>query len=76
MGRKSFSPMARSIRKESQILEFLSVKDAIKILGAHLSYNADKNNDANFFSKIRIVKWKLNWTSGKRVTLHFLANRF
>ena len=38
------------------ILEFHS----IKILGVHLSYNADKNNDANFFSKIRKMKTKLN----------------
>ena len=33
---------------------------SIKILGAHLSYNAVKNNDANFFSKIRKMKTKLN----------------
>ena len=41
-------------------MEFHSIKDPIKILGAHLSYNADKNNDANFFSKIRKMKTKLN----------------
>jgi len=39
---------------------FHSKKDPIKILGAHLSYNADKSNDANFFSKIRKMKTKLN----------------
>ena len=41
-------------------MEFHSIKDFIKILGANLSYNADKNNDANFFSKIRKMKTKLN----------------
>ena len=29
--------------KKPKILEFHSVKDPIKILGTHLSYNADKN---------------------------------
>ena len=42
------------------ILEFLSIRDPVKILGAHLSYNAVKNNDDNFFSKIRKMKTKLN----------------
>ena len=41
-------------------MEFHSIKDPIKILGAHLSYNEDKNNDANFFSKIHKMKTKLN----------------
>ena len=46
-------------------MEFHIIKDPIKILGAHLSYNADKNNDANFFSKIRKMKTKLNlWQTG------------
>ena len=45
-----------SKHKKTKILEFHS----IKILGAHLSYNAVKNNDANFFSKIRKMKTKLN----------------
>ena len=45
-----------SKHKKTKILEFHS----IKILGAHLPYNAVKNNDANFFSKIRKMKTKLN----------------
>ena len=64
-----------SKHKKNKILEFHSIKDPIKILGAHLSYNVDKNNDANFFSKIRKMKTKLI-ISGKRVTLRFLANQF
>ena len=46
--------------KNTKILEFRSTKVPIKILGAHLSYNVDKNNDANFFVKIRKMKTKLN----------------
>ena len=45
-----------SKHKKTKILVFHS----IKILGAHLPYNAVKNNDANFFSKIRKMKTKLN----------------
>ena len=45
-----------SKHKKTKILGF----HGIKILGAHLSYNAIKNNDANFFSKIRKMKTKLN----------------
>ena len=48
------------IKKYIYILEFLSIRDPVKILGAHLSYNAVKNNDDNFFSKIRKMKTKLN----------------
>ena len=50
-------------------MEFHSIKDPIKILGAHLSYNADKNNDANFFSKIRKMKTKLNLWQAPDLTL-------
>ena len=46
-------------KKYIYILEFLSIRDPVKILGAHLSYNAVKNNDDNF-SKIRKMKTKLN----------------
>ena len=47
-------------KKKNKILAFHRIKETIKILGVHLSYNADKNNDANFFSKIRKMKTKLN----------------
>ena len=50
----------QNIKKNNKILAFHSIKETIKILGVHLSYNADKNNDANFFSKIRKMKTKLN----------------
>ena len=56
-------------KKNNKILEFHSIKDPIKILGAHLSYNADKNNDANFFSKIRKMKAKLNLWQTRDLTL-------
>ena len=41
-------------------MDFRSIKDPIKIFGAHLSYDIDNNNDANFFVKIRNMKIKLN----------------
>ena len=59
------------------ILEFHSIKDAIKILVAHLSYNADKNNDANFFIKIRTMKAKLNlWQTRDLFGKSVLAKTF
>ena len=50
-------------------MAFHSIKETIKILGVHLSYNADKNNDANFFSKIRKMKTKLNLWQTRDLTL-------
>ena len=47
-----------SKHEKNKKLDLHSIKDPIKIHGAHLSYNADKNNDANFFSKIRKMKNK------------------
>ena len=47
-----------SKHEKTKILEFHSIQDPIKILGANLSYNTAKNNDANFFSKIRKMKNK------------------
>ena len=45
------------------------MKDPIKIHGAHLSCNADKSNDAHFFSKIRKMKTKLNLWQTRDLTL-------
>ena len=50
-------------------MEFHSIKDPIKILGVHLSNNADKNNDANFFGKIRKMKTTLNLWQTRDLTL-------
>ena len=58
-----------SKHKKTKLLEFLGIKDPIKIRGAHLSYNADKNNDDNFFSKIRKMKTKLNLWQTRNLTL-------
>ena len=57
-----------SKHKKIYILEFRSIKDPMKILGAHLSYNADKKKDANF-SKTRKMKTKLNLWQTRDVTL-------
>ena len=56
--------------KNTKILELRSTKVPIKILGAHLSYNVDKNNDANFFVKIRKMKTKLNLWQTRDLTLY------
>ena len=56
--------------KNTKILEFGSTKVPIKILGAHLSYNVDKNNYANFFVKIRKMKTKLNLWQTRDLTLY------
>ena len=56
--------------KNTKILEFRSTKVPIKILEAHLSYNVHKNNDANFFVKIRKMKTKLNLWQTRDLTLY------
>ena len=38
----------------SKILDFKSIRDPIKVLGAFLSYNQNKNVEENFSNKIRI----------------------
>ena len=50
--------------KNTNIMEFSIIKDPIKIPGAQL-YNANRNNNVNFFRKIRKMKTKLNlWQTG------------
>ena len=39
---------------------FKCITEPIKALGAFLPYDGDKNNEENFFSKIRKMKTKLN----------------
>ena len=39
---------------------FKCITEPIKALGMFLSYDGDKNNEENFFSKIRKMKTKLN----------------
>ena len=41
-------------------MDFKYKTQPIKALGAFLSYDEDKNNEENFFSKIRKMKTKLN----------------
>ena len=47
---------------KSKILEFKSTNDPIKVLGAFLSYNPDKNFELNFLSRFKRMKTKL-WLS-------------
>ena len=46
--------------KKERIMDFKCTTQPIKALGAFLSYDEDKNNEENFFSKIRKMKTKLN----------------
>lgn len=39
---------------------FKCIIELIKVFGVFLSYDEDKNNEENFFSKIRKMKTKLN----------------
>ena len=67
--RSSEVSAAYLVQNIKKILEFLSIRDPSKILGAHLSYNAVKNNDDNFFSKIRQMKTKLNIWQTRDLTI-------
>ena len=67
--RSSEVSAAYLVQNIKKILEFLSIRDPAKIPGAHLSYNAVKNNDDNFFSKIRKMKTKLNIWQTRDLTI-------
>ena len=50
--------------KNIKILEFKTTKEPVKVLGVHLSYNAQKCIEADFCTKINKMKMKLNlWLS-------------
>ena len=59
-----------SKQKITNILEFCATKDPIKVLGTYLSYNVNKNNDANLFMKIRKLKTKLTLWQSQDLTLY------
>ena len=54
----------------SNILEFKSTKNPIKVLGTFRSYNQNKNIEENFFSRIRKMKIKLNLWLSRDLTLY------
>jgi len=54
----------------AKALNFSCTKDPIKSLGTYLSYNEDKNNEENFFIKIRKMKTKLNLLLTRDLTLY------
>ena len=54
----------------SNILEFKSTKNPIKVLGTFLSYNQNKNIEENFLSRIRKMKIKLNLWLSRDLTLY------
>ena len=53
----------------SEILEFKSTKDPIKVLGTFLSYNQNKNVKQNFVNRIRKMKTKSNLWLSRDLTL-------
>ena len=55
---------------KSKILEFKSTKEPIKVLGAFLSYNPDKNFELNFLSRFKGMKTKLNLWLSRDLTLY------
>ena len=46
------------------------ITEPIKALGAFLSYDGDKNNDKNLFTKIRKMKTKLNIWQTQSLSLY------
>ena len=54
----------------SNILEFKSTKNPIKVLGTFLSYNQNKNIEENFLSRIRKMKTKLHLWLSRDLTLY------
>ena len=54
----------------SRILEFKITKDPVKVLGAFLSYNQDKNIEENIIKRIRKMKVKLNLWLSRDLTLY------
>ena len=56
--------------ENSKILNFSCTKDPLKSLVAYLSYKEDKNNEGNFFNKIRKMKTKLNVWLTPHLTLY------
>ena len=55
---------------EDRIMGFKSITEPIKALGAFLSYDGDKNNEENFFSKVRKIKAKLNIWQTRDLSLY------
>lgn len=54
----------------SNILEFKSTKNPIKVLGTFLSYNQNKKIEENFLSRIRKMKTKLHLWLSRDLTLY------
>ena len=54
----------------SNILEFKSTKNPIKVLGTFLSYNQNKNIEENFLIRIRKMKIKFNLWLSRDLTLY------
>ena len=55
---------------KDRIIGFKCITEPIKALCAFLSYDGDKNNEVNFFSKIRKMKMKLNIWQTRDLSLY------
>ena len=54
----------------SEILAFKTTDEPIKVLGVHLSYNAHKCLDANFYEKLSKMRTKLNLWLSRDLTIY------
>ena len=54
----------------NKILNFTAIREPIKILGTYISYDQQKNNQANFFSRIQKMKTKLNMWQTRDLSLY------
>ena len=72
LNKKKTKAMWLGIMKHSNsnILEFKSTKNPIKVLGTFLSYNQNKNSEENFLSRIRRMKTKLQLWLSRDLTIY------
>ena len=59
-----------SFEFDDRIMGFKSITEPIKALGAFLSYDGDKINEENSFSKVRKMKTKLNIWQTRDLSLY------
>ena len=55
---------------KNKIMNFEPIREPIKILGAYISYDQQKNNEANFFSRIQKMKTRLNIWQTRDLSLY------
>ena len=51
-------------------MNFEPIREPIKILGTYMSYDQQKNNEANFFNRIQKMKTRLNMWQTRDLSLY------